>query len=101
MLAVSHFVVDTLVHCCHQRAMSVHDCQSETLKRFESSGWKSPYQSEADAMDQAHRLQEQFSNDSLTLEAKVGELDRDGIYIAYSIVIPCFKKLRNCVAKSF
>ena len=80
--------------------MSVHDRQSETLKRFESSGWKSPYQSEADAMDQAHRLQEQFSNDSLTLEAKVSELDPDGI--AYdSIVIPCFKNCGIALLKGF
>jgi hypothetical protein len=41
-------------------------------------------------------------NDSLTLEAKVSELDPDGIYIVDdSIVIPCFKKWRNCVSASF
>jgi len=37
----------------HERAMRTHDDQREALKRFESNGWKSPYQSEADAIDQA------------------------------------------------
>ncbi len=31
----------------HDRALRVHDEQRKQLKRFESSGWKSPYQSEA------------------------------------------------------
>lgn len=45
----------------------------------------------------------QSNNDSLTLEASVSDLDPDSIHIAYDsiIVIPCFKKARNCVAKSF
>ena len=35
----------------HDRAIGVHDDQRESLKRYASSGWKSPYQSEADAVN--------------------------------------------------
>ena len=49
----------------HDRALRVHDRQSEALKRYEAGGWKSPYQSEADGVDQVHRLADGYNRQFL------------------------------------
>ena len=60
----------------HDRAMRVHDDQRESLKRYESSGWKSPYQSEADAVDQAHRLADGYNRQFLRVLRQLRDLRR-------------------------
>jgi hypothetical protein len=60
----------------HQRAIGIHDEQREKLKRFESSGWKSPYQSEADAIEQAHRLADGYNRQSLRVLRQLRDLRR-------------------------
>ena len=65
MLAVSYSLQMYWSTVAHDRAMRVHDRQREALKRFEGEGWKSPYQSEADAVDQAHRLADGYNRQFL------------------------------------
>lgn len=51
MLAVSYSLWTYWSTVAHDRAMRACDAQSQSSKRYASSGWKSPYQSEADAVD--------------------------------------------------
>jgi hypothetical protein len=60
----------------HDRAMRAHDRQEESQRRFASSGWKSPYQSEADAMDQAHRLADGYNRQFLRVLRQLRDLRR-------------------------
>lgn len=60
----------------HDRAVSVHNDQRDQLKRFASSGWKSPYQSEADAVDQAHRLADGYNRQFLRVLRQLRDLRR-------------------------
>jgi hypothetical protein len=60
----------------HDRALRVHDAQRESSKRYGSSGWKSPYQSEADAVDQAHRLAEGYNRQFLRVLRQLRDLRR-------------------------
>jgi hypothetical protein len=60
----------------HDRAMREHDRQREALKRFEAAGWKSPYQSEADAVDQAHRLADGYNRQFLRVLRQLRDLRR-------------------------
>ncbi|HET8670641.1 MAG TPA: hypothetical protein VFM05_08475 [Candidatus Saccharimonadales bacterium] len=46
------------------------------MRRFESSGWKSPYQSEADAVDQAHRLADGYNRRFLRVLRQLRDLRR-------------------------
>jgi hypothetical protein len=56
--------------------MRVHDAQCDQLKRYESNGWKSPYQSEADAVDQAHRLADGYNRQFLRVLRQLRDLRR-------------------------
>jgi hypothetical protein len=60
----------------HDRVMREHDRQREALKRFEAGGWKSPYQSEADAVDQAHRLADGYNRQFLRVLRQLRDLRR-------------------------
>lgn len=60
----------------HDRAMRIHDEQREALKGFESSGWKAPYQSEADAIDQAQRLADGYNRQFLRVLRQLRDLRR-------------------------
>jgi hypothetical protein len=60
----------------HDRAMRIHDEQRESLKRFEAGGWKSPYQSEADGIDQAHRLADGYNRQFLRVLRQLRDLRR-------------------------
>ncbi|HZI86911.1 MAG TPA: hypothetical protein VFD48_08750 [Pyrinomonadaceae bacterium] len=76
MLALSYSLQMYWSTTAHQRAMQVHDDQQKTLKRYASSGWKSPYQSEADAVDQAHRLADGYNRQSLRVLRHLRDLRR-------------------------
>jgi hypothetical protein len=60
----------------HDRAVRIHDEQRGQEKRFASSGWKSPYQSEADAVDQAHRLADGYNRQFLRVLRQMRDLRR-------------------------
>src|SRR5918993_1434110 len=45
MLAVSYSLQMYWSTVAHERAMRTHDAQRDQMRRYESSGWKSPYQS--------------------------------------------------------
>src|SRR5215210_168684 len=64
MLAIAYSLQLYWSTVAHDRALRTHDAQREQVKRFESGGWKSPYQSEADAVDQAHRLADAITGSS-------------------------------------
>src|SRR5215213_2737000 len=76
MLAVSYSLQMYWSTVAHDRAMRVHDAQCDQVKRFESSGWKSPYQSEADAVDQAHRLADGYNRQFLRVLRQLRDLRR-------------------------
>jgi hypothetical protein len=48
MLTVSYSLQMYWTQIAHQRAIKEHDNQGKDLKRYETKGWKSPYQYEAD-----------------------------------------------------
>lgn len=60
----------------HDRAIGVHDDQRESLKRYASSGWKSPFQSEAHAVDQAHRFADGYNRQFLRVLRQLRDLRR-------------------------
>jgi hypothetical protein len=76
MLAVSYSLWMYWSTVAHDRAMRVHDRQHEALKRFDAGGWKSPYQSEADAVDQAHRLADGYNRQFLRVLRQLRDLRR-------------------------
>jgi hypothetical protein len=63
MLAVSYSLQMTglLSHMVGRRVFTIGQNDS----RFDPSGWKLPYQSEADAVDQAHRLADGYNRQFL------------------------------------
>jgi len=76
MLAVAFSLQLYWSGIAHDRAMRVHDAQRDQLRRYESSGWKSPYQSEADAVDQAHRLADGYNRQFLRVLRQLRDLRR-------------------------
>jgi hypothetical protein len=60
----------------HDRTMRACDVQHDQLKRYKSGGWKSPYQSEADAVDQAHRLADGYNRQFLRVLRQLRDLRR-------------------------
>jgi hypothetical protein len=60
----------------HQRAIGICDDQEKTLKRYASSGWKSPHQSVADAIEQAHSLADGYNRQFLRVLRQLRDLRR-------------------------
>lgn len=60
----------------HQRALHDHDEQRKVLHRFETKGWKSPYQYQADAVDQAYRLADGYNRQFLRVLRQLRDLRR-------------------------
>lgn len=60
----------------HERATRTHDTQREALKRYEAGGWKSPFQSEAEAVEQAHRLADGYNRQFLRTLRQMRDLRR-------------------------
>ena len=76
MLAISYSLQMYWSTVAHDRAMRTHDAQREALRRYEEGGWKSPYQSEADAVDQAHRLADGYNRQFLRVLRQLRDLRR-------------------------
>ena len=60
----------------HQRAIQTHDNQEKDLSRYENKGWKSPYQYEANAVEQAHRLADSYNRQFLRVLRQLRDLRR-------------------------
>jgi hypothetical protein len=60
----------------HRRAVEIHNNQEKELNRFENKGWKSPYQYEANAVDQAHRLADGYNRQFLRVLRQLRDLRR-------------------------
>lgn len=60
----------------HERATNRFNAQRKDVGRFESSGWKSPYQSEVEAIDQAHRLADGYNRQFLRVLRQLRDLRR-------------------------
>lgn len=76
MLAVSYSLQTYWSTVAHERAMRTHDAQRNQVQRYELSGWKSPFQSEADAVDQAHRLADGYNRQFLRVLRQLRDLRR-------------------------
>jgi hypothetical protein len=59
-----------------RRAISDADSMKQELRRFESSGWKSPYQSAADAVEQAHAMADRYNRMFLRVLRQMRDLRR-------------------------
>ena len=75
-LAVSYSLELYWSTVAHERAMRNYDAQRDQAKRYEVAGWKSPYQSEADAVDQAHRLADGYNRRFLRVLRQLRDLRR-------------------------
>jgi hypothetical protein len=60
----------------HDRATRSHDSQREILRRFENDGWKSPFKSEAEAVEQAYRLADGYNRQFLRVLRQMRDLRR-------------------------
>ena len=60
----------------HQRAVQIHNDQEKELKGYKHKGWKSPYQHEAGAIDQAHRLADGYNRQFLRVLRQLRDLRR-------------------------
>jgi hypothetical protein len=76
MLAIAYSLQMYWSSIANDRVMRVHDAQRDQLKRYELNGWKSPYQSEADAVDQAHRLADGYNRQFLRVLRQLRDLRR-------------------------
>jgi len=76
MLAVAYSLQMYWSTVAHEQAIRTNDAQREALKRYEAGGWKSPYQSEADAIEQAHRLADGYNRQFLRVLRQLRDLRR-------------------------
>ena len=60
----------------YQRSFRLYNDQEKELNRFENKGWKSPYQHEAGAIDQAHRLADGYNRQFLRVLRQLRDLRR-------------------------
>ena len=60
----------------HQRAIQIHNEQEKEITRFENKGWKSPYQYEANAVEQAYRLADGYNRQFLRVLRQLRDLRR-------------------------
>jgi len=60
----------------HQRSIEVHNSQEKELGRYENRGWKSPYQHEAGAIDQAYKLADGYNRQLLRVLRQLRDLRR-------------------------
>lgn len=76
MMAVAFSLQMYWATIAHERATRRHDEQKKEVGRFEAGGWKSPFQSEADAVDQAHRLADGYNRQFLRVLRQLRDLRR-------------------------
>ncbi len=60
----------------HRRSVEVHNSQERELGRIGTKGWKSPYQHEAGAIDQAYKLADGYNRQFLRVLRQLRDLRR-------------------------
>ena len=76
MLAVAYSLQMYWSTIAHQRILKVHNDQQKEVDRYENNGWKSPYQYEANALEQAHRLADSYNRQFLRVLRQLRDLRR-------------------------
>lgn len=76
MLAQSFCLYMTWISIADQRARNMHDDQRKALSRYEESSWKSPYQSQADATEQARQTADSYNRMFLRTLRQMRDLRR-------------------------
>jgi hypothetical protein len=76
MLTVSFSLQMYWTTIAHERALHDHDEQKKDLHRYETKGWKSPYQYAANAIDQAYRLADGYNRQFLRVLRQMRDLRR-------------------------
>ncbi|MDT7690174.1 MAG: hypothetical protein QOE46_2933 [Acidobacteriota bacterium] len=76
MLAVAFSLQMYWATIAHERATRAHDEQRKDTSRYESAGWKSPYQSAADATEQANRFADGYNRQFLRVLRQLRDLRR-------------------------
>jgi hypothetical protein len=76
MLAQAYCLQLHWTEIAFHRATQIADSMRTELKRYESNGWKSPYQSAADAVDQAHRMADSWNRLFLRVLRQLRDLRR-------------------------
>jgi hypothetical protein len=76
MLTIAYSLQMYWASIAHQRATRTHDRQKKDLNRFEVGGWKAPWQSEADAIEQANRLADGYNRQFLRILRQLRDLRR-------------------------
>jgi hypothetical protein len=60
----------------HKRSVEIHNDQEKELNRYENKGWKSPYQYEANAVEQAYKLADGYNRQFLRVLRQLRDLRR-------------------------
>lgn len=60
----------------HRRAIEIHKNQEKDLRKWENKGWKSPYQHEAGAIEQAYKLADSYNRQFLRVLRQLRDLRR-------------------------
>jgi hypothetical protein len=60
----------------HQRSIEIYHNQEKDLNRYENKGWKSPYQHEACAIEQAYKLADSYNRQFLRVLRQLRDLRR-------------------------
>lgn len=60
----------------HQRSIEIHHNQENDLNRYKNKGWKSPYQYEAGAVEQAYKLADSYNRQFLRVLRQLRDLRR-------------------------
>lgn len=76
MMAVAYSLQMYWSETAHRRAVQIHNNERGELRRAESKGWKSPYQYEADAVEQAHRMADGYNRQFLRVLRQLRDLRR-------------------------
>lgn len=81
MLVISYSLQMYWSQMAYRRSVDMHVSQEKDLRCYKTRGWKSPYQYEADAVDQAERLADSYNRQFLRVLRQLRDLRR------YTVVI--------------
>jgi hypothetical protein len=60
----------------HRRSVEINNNEEKELSRYENKGWKSPYQYEANAIEQAYKLADSYNRQFLRVLRQLRDLRR-------------------------
>jgi hypothetical protein len=76
MLTISFSLQMYWSQIAHRRAVDTHNNQEKDLRKWENKGWKSPYQYEANAIEQAYKLADSYNRQFLRVLRQLRDLRR-------------------------